>query len=398
MILVAVYAAFMLFVAYFCVVADPEKSALGRFLSEELPQRVWAFLARILGKKSLQVLEWIVDRALILVYITVVFGSWSVIFAYVYPWIASQSYVSQYHRGVGVLVFGICVTTWRYASTTSPGVITQGNLHLFNHFPYDGYMYEAGSLCRTRKISRLARSKFDRFRYGENVARFDHFCGWLYNTIGECNYRWFLLFLLVHVGMCVYGTFVLTHLFLGEVYEKELHTAVFFNRSTGEENQGSWSIIAQYLFARHLVEAAVLMLVSVMGIALGMFLGYHVWLTSRGLTTNESFKWGEVQKWYKTEVRRYEDAVKNGQVVTDGDPNKPVVSDGDVTCVGGGAKASDPKKAVIPIIRHPGPKPVNVYNRGVLKNWEEVLFPIPLRKSKKIAAERKKLAAERKQV
>ena len=67
---------------------------------------------------------------------------------------------------------------------------------------------------------------------------------------------------------------------------------MFFDRVTGEEHYGSIWIISQYLFARHLIEAAVLLLMGVMGIALGLFLGYHIYLTSYGLTTNESFKWG----------------------------------------------------------------------------------------------------------
>lgn len=189
--------------------------------------------------------------------------------------------------------------------------------------------------------------------------------------------------------MCTYGAVVVGYLFLGEVLENNLHTLVYFNRITGEEYRGSIVIILQYLFARHLIESAVLLLMAVMAVALLSFLGYHIWLTCRGLTTNESFKWGEVQRWYKNELRRYEEALKNGEVVEPGQ-NKPAVSDGDVTCTPGGQPA-DKTAAEFDVnaIRHPGPKPVNIYNRGVWKNWEEVLFPLPLRKQKQLAAERK---------
>ena len=191
--------------------------------------------------------------------------------------------------------------------------------------------------------------------------------------------------------MCYYGTFVVGQLFLGEVLDKGLHEAVFFDRVTGEEHHGSVWIILQYLFSRFLIESAVLVLMAVMAIALSLFLGYHIWLTCQGLTTNESFKWGEVQKWYKNELKRYEDAVKNGEIV-DGGHNKPVVSDGDVTCTGvqsDGQESTTKENHDVNAIRHPGPKPVNIYNRGIWKNWEEVLFPIPLRKQKQMAAERK---------
>lgn len=190
--------------------------------------------------------------------------------------------------------------------------------------------------------------------------------------------------------MCFYGAVVVWQLILGEVFEMGLHEAVFFDRVTGKEHHGSLWIICQYMFARHLVESAVLVLMAVMAIALSFFLGYHIWLTSTGLTTNESFKWGEVQKWYKNELKRYEDAVKNGEVVEEGN-NKPDVSDGDVTCTPG-TQSTVQKKAEefdVNAIRHPGPKPINIYNRGLWKNWEEVLFPMPLRKQKQLAADRK---------
>jgi hypothetical protein len=41
------------------------------------------------------------------------------------------------------------------------------------------------------------------------VARFDHFCGWLNNAVGEQNYKWFLLFLAVHCFMLSYATYIL---------------------------------------------------------------------------------------------------------------------------------------------------------------------------------------------
>lgn len=193
--------------------------------------------------------------------------------------------------------------------------------------------------------------------------------------------------------MCAYGTVVVGYLFLGEVYENGLHTAVYFNRITGEEYRGNIWIILQYLFAKHTIEAAVLLLMAVMSVALVSFLGYHIWLTSRGLTTNESFKWAEVQKWYKNELKRYEEAVKNGEVVEPGQ-NKPEVSDGDITCTPGMSNSSgdEPKKEFdVNAVRHPGPKPVNIYNRGFRSNWEEVLFPLPIRKRKQLASERKNL-------
>lgn len=176
--LVLLYVGGMAFFLYYCVMADPATSPTARFIGYDLPEKIWSILGKIFGKKGMVVLEWITERALILLYIVVVFGSWSVIFACIYPWIASQTYVSQAHRVIGVFVFASCVMSWRFASMSSPGIITKETLHLYDHYPYDNYMFAPGGLCRTRHIPRIARSKFDRHKYGENVPRFDHFCGW----------------------------------------------------------------------------------------------------------------------------------------------------------------------------------------------------------------------------
>ena len=175
--MMTLYVGGLVFFMYYCVMADPETSPIARHLGYTLPDQIWSALGKICGKRGMTVVNWIADRALILLYVIVVHGSWSVIFAYVYPWIGRQSYVSQIHRVIGVFVFASCVISWRYASTSSPGIITKDTLHLYDHYPYDNYMFEPG-LCRTRKIPRLARSKFDRHKYEENVPRFDHFCGW----------------------------------------------------------------------------------------------------------------------------------------------------------------------------------------------------------------------------
>ena len=40
------------------------------------------------------------------------------------------------------------------------------------------------------------------------VAKYDHHCAWLNSDVGLNNYRYFLLFLISHVGICVYGCYL----------------------------------------------------------------------------------------------------------------------------------------------------------------------------------------------
>lgn len=50
---------------------------------------------------------------------------------------------------------------------------------------------------------------------GGCVARYDHHCIWLRKCVGEKNYLEFLAFLIVHLGLCWYGTYVISMILLG---------------------------------------------------------------------------------------------------------------------------------------------------------------------------------------
>lgn len=386
---VVAYIGLFFAVIYYCVYADPSKDATAFFLTQTLPARIWDCFSACLGKRNLKIIEFFADRFLLLIYCAVVFGSWSVIFSYVYPWVDQQDYISKYHKYIGYVIFAACVTSWRYASTTSPGLITANTLDQYNHFPYDNLLFADGKMCKTRKIPKLARSKFDRFKYMQNVPRFDHFCGWVYNTIGEENYRYFLLFLLVHVVMCAYGATMVGLLFYGHILKQGLLGATFVDRTTGQEFVASKWLVAQFMFHQFIPQAAVLLLMSVMAVALTIFLLYHVNLTSRGMTTNESYKWGSIRKWHKKQTKLYRQAVANGQPERVPAKQPAVSDDADITCTPSATAASD--EVVVSyddedFVHDPGPMPNNIYDRGFVENWREVIFPISLRRDRSITS------------
>jgi palmitoyltransferase ZDHHC4 len=401
---------------YFCVIADPHTNKIAYFVNVTLPETLWSRLGNILGPKKLDMLSQIMDLALVFVYFAVVLGCWTMVFLYVYPWISvSNQHVSEYHKYIGYVVFVACFGSWRLVNSSSPGLITQRTWAKFDHYPYDNLLFLPNQRCQSTNLIKIARSKFDRLKYNRNVPRYDHFCGWVYNTIGEENYRWFLLFLTVHVAMCFYGATITFLLFRGEVKDKKLFDLVFFDRATGEEFKADWTIVLQYLFTRRMGEAAGMAIMVVMGIALAFFLGYHIHLTNRNMTTNEAGKWQDINAWYKKEQKKYEDAVKAGLVtppppttttldqntVTTTTTNSTIeVSDVDVTCtptprVGTTTTAHEdnnhsttPSQPATRII-DPGPVPPNLYSRGLIENWKEVIFPLSLRKE---ALERLKVA------
>lgn len=226
------------------------------------------------------------------------------------------------------------------------------------------------------------------------MPRFDHYCGWVASTIGEENYRLFLLFVTTQFVLCAYGTALLGRFFWGEIHDKKLFEVTFFDKASGMEYQADKWIVFQYLFHKHLYEAGVFTIVAVMSVALIFFLAYHCYITSIGMTTNEHYKWGQVRKWHKEQVRLYEEYLKqqsaspttssnNNAAPQSGkkntvDPPKPPVPDGDVTCTGGKSAADGEEESTV--MEDPGPMPKNIYNRGFVENWKEVLFPISLRR------------------
>ena len=114
--------------------------------------------------------------------------------------------------------------------------------------------------------------------------------------------------------MCVYGSWAMALVMYGEIIDKNLLNATFFNAVTGAEVQADYIIVFHYLFMRHFQICGVLILMSVMSVMLGIFLGFHLYITSFNMTTNEFFKWRSVQKWHKKEKQKYEKALKEGKV------------------------------------------------------------------------------------
>ncbi|KAL3768972.1 hypothetical protein ACHAW5_005540 [Stephanodiscus triporus] len=374
-ILVLVFA----FATYACVFADPETSDVGRFCIIKLPSCILKWLEIILGQKLLNQLSTLMDHGFQMIYLVVVLGSWSIVFAYGYPEIEKSSYVHSCHQLIGYAVFVACMASWYYACHVGPGNVTARTISLFDHYEYDNVLY-SDKLCPTLKIRKIARSKYDRSSQ-RHVPRFDHYCSWLNQAVGERNYRWFLLFLAVHVFMCWYGTWVMASVMYGEMLEKDLLNATFFNVATGVEVKADFVIVFHYLFRRHFQLCGVLLLMSVMGATLGIFLGFHLYITSLNMTTNEYFKWRSVKRWHRKERLKYEAAMKDGMKVKKCDSAllSQQVPDGDVGSVG--ASAGEPPSDIIAddVIFDPGPMPKNIYNKGIILNFAEVLFPLSSR-------------------
>jgi len=192
-------------------------------------------------------------------------GGWTVILIRVEPMVSSSDWVADYHKVIGYLLFAAVVMSWRYAKTTPPGTITADTVWRFDNYAYDNILYPPSS-DMIMGVPKLARSKYDRYS-GQHVPRFDHFCGWLGTPIGEENYRYFLLFVLVHTFMALYGCVVVF--------------ALLWEQGGQSETLGRLDPFA----------ALFCVLMGVSTIPLCGFSAFHAHLVYKGMTTNEYFKW-----------------------------------------------------------------------------------------------------------
>jgi len=367
---------------YTCVLSDASTSPMANLFTVKLPNLLLSIIGKIFGAKTVESVKKASEKALVVLYLVVVLGAWSIMFTYGYDFISKSEHVSSHHKISGYFVFIACMWSWRKASTSRPGYITERNLTKYDNYPYDNLLY-VNKNCPTTGFRKLPRSKYDRFT-NRHVARFDHFCAWVDNSIGEENYRFFLLFLAVHIGMCAYGAIVTYHLLLGEIEDKNLFNAIFFNAQTGQEVNADFWVISHFMFMRHFQLSAIMVLMGAMAVVLGLFMAFHLYMAATGITTNEYYKWRQVKKWHKKEKSKYEEAVKAGKIKSKTVANATMraLPDVDVGCVG---PTSQPKEEVQDDgpakgeVNDPGPYPANIYNKGIVENFKEIIFPRSLR-------------------
>ena len=370
-------------VCMFCDLDEGPFASAMSFVFDSLPKGLSKGLHMVLGKRAASALERCVNGAITwgcykrnpllqIFYLAVVLGAYAGVVTYGYPMLPCR-YLPIWHKYTAAGAVAFCLYLWWLACTVSPGIITAENLddYAYNYMP-EKYLYPAGRVCPTAKFVKPARSKFCRLM-GAHVARFDHFCPWLNQSVGMENYRYFLAFLFAHCLLLTYGAVGMTGLLASDAVDRDLFNAEFYNSSTGVRTKASWTVVLQFLIFQHWGVFAVALLCGVMAIVLLGFTVYHLWLASRNVTTNESYKWGDLKKaWLKYEARRQaqikrrakraaarEEALAKGGKVADDDVEE----------------SSDEEGVTLPYEKFPS----NPYDRGLLANLWEVVSPLSLR-------------------
>ena len=164
-----------------------------------------------------------------IVYLALLGGGYAIAVSEIFP-LVPNIYLASWQKISFSLVFAATLISFYFACNTDPGYITKENISRYNKYPYDFKMFTP-KRCRTTGILKPARSKFCSIMQ-KNVARYDHYCGWLAQPVGEENYRYFLLFLFMTCSMLFYASVGIALTVFSIIEENNLRDATFINRST----------------------------------------------------------------------------------------------------------------------------------------------------------------------
>lgn len=209
-------------------------------------------------------------------------------------------FLSSWHRATAYATMATCLLSWAFCCLSDPGYADEKS-------PMDVYCYEWDGFVHTRKVCagtdrllRPARSSFCRYS-NRMVLRFDHFCPWIKNAVGENNYRYFLFFLMMHwftLGYAAWGTgkMLLGRLEEERYWHRDQGRSQIYDPQTGLPRMISWSEVFRVML---MLENKVMLLCifcSFLSFVIFLFWAYHIYLTCCNITTNESVKRGRVSQ------------------------------------------------------------------------------------------------------
>jgi hypothetical protein len=301
------------------------KGKISRLFMETLPSKTYDLAVIVVGEKAAMsiadAVDWIVRRRnplLQILYLLILGGCSVAWIKYGEPLLENGGtyFVKTYPHGwhskweayIGLV---ICLTTWILANTLGPGRVEKKTLRHMLHTPYDGLMFEPSAFCTTCRLPKPARSKHCSM-CGFCVPTFDHHCIWLNQCVGEQNYRWFMLFLIVHASVFLYFGVMLLYLLVSPIYEYKLWDYKTYHPVT-REAVPTWQILMQFVIFDSRAIFLLTLVALVFGLGILGFLIFHCYLTFRGLSTNEHYKWMWAKRLHKHVVgcfERYDNLVK----------------------------------------------------------------------------------------
>ena len=226
LVLVALYFLAGALIVYVCMFADGNDAGVcgsaNRALTEKLPAGAKALARRLLPTRAFawgaSLGDYICNKPnpiLQVFYLALIIGGYGFAVLEAYPHIPN-SVVPAYHKLAAALGVAWCIGSFFVACSVEAGTLTPDTWRRYDNYKHDDLMYENGREYIGHNTPKLARSKHDSVS-GMCVARFDHYCAWLAQPVGERNYRWFLLFVASHAAMLGYASYLLGGILVHQV-------------------------------------------------------------------------------------------------------------------------------------------------------------------------------------
>jgi hypothetical protein len=117
-VVLALYVMGMAFLFWFCVIADPTTSTTARFVAHTMPAKFMQLASKVVGPQGVKIINAAMERAMAILYLAVVLGSFSVLWWFGYPWARESSHIPNYHLTLGYFVLFFALYTWKLTMTT----------------------------------------------------------------------------------------------------------------------------------------------------------------------------------------------------------------------------------------------------------------------------------------
>lgn len=185
--------------------------------------------------------------------------------------------------------FVSCFFLFIICCMSNPGIISQKTwCQVRDCYKADGLMYHKGVECSTCKLEKPARSKHCG-TCNQCVYRFDHHCTWLNNCIGGLNTRYFLALVI----SLTFGTGFVSYSIgatLGLFAQKSGLMRASYVGSDGKVWPVTWKVAIQHLFMERPMPVFIMMSLALLCLLVAAFMFYHAYLVLTNQTTNERYK------------------------------------------------------------------------------------------------------------
>ncbi|KAJ6236818.1 palmitoyltransferase [Anaeramoeba flamelloides] len=268
----------------------------------------------------------------------------------------------------------------------SPGEITNSNIrHYLKLYPHDKIIYFEED-CPTCNLRKPARSKHCRM-LNKCIPKYDHYCGWLMNTIGERNHRIFVLFLVSNLTICLYVCYTMYCIFKFKVDKSKMFKQVFRDSKGNILEVGFFFMISflRKVVPRIFKQFFVLLFIVFL---LLTFLFNNLFLICKNMTTNEATKFKQLKEYLllqqksqntlsivahqpeNTELTHINNGLNNGN-----NNNKQNETETDLENAKLNSKINPYAKHHDQISQLDPKNLKNTYNKGIFLNIKQFLFP-----------------------